>query len=104
MKNGMIGAVVGLLMGLMVGTGLFGPIGGAVGAILGTVLGFLIVIPLTVIFVRMAAKDPFPVTCPETHEEELVTLDPNQAGRAELWNRRKRIKTCSFRRPDKTKC
>jgi len=95
MKNGIIGALVGLLIGLMIGTALFGPTGGGVGAILGAVLGLLIVTPLSVVLAHMTAKDAFSVTCPETHEEVQVTLDPKQVGRAELLNQRKRIATCS---------
>lgn len=95
MKSGMIGAFVGLVLGLMIGTALFGPLGGAVGGIFGVVLGFLIVTPVAVWIVSETAKKPFLVKCPETHEEVQVTLDPNRAGRAQLWNRRQRIETCS---------
>jgi hypothetical protein len=95
MKNGIIGAFVGFILGLITGTALFGPLGGAVGVILGTVFGFLIVTPLAVLFVSEAAKTPFSVNCPETHQDVQVTLDPKQAGRAELWNRRQRIAKCT---------
>jgi len=95
MKTGMIGALVGLIMGLVIGAAFFGPLGGAVGAICGGLMGFLIVTPLSVLFASDVARFPFFVKCPETHEEEEVTLDPKQAGRAELWNLRQRIATCS---------
>ena len=95
MKSGLVGALVGLIIGLVVGTALFGPLGGAAGVIVGTALGFLIVTPLAVSFVSEAAKKPFFVNCPETHEEVQVTLDPKQAARAELWNQRQRIATCT---------
>jgi hypothetical protein len=95
MKSGTIGALVGFILGLVVGTALFGPLGGAVGGILGVVLGFFIVTPLVVVYVREMAKKPFFVKCPETHEDLQVTLNPEQAGRAVLWNRPQRIETCS---------
>jgi len=95
MKSGTIGALVGFIVGLVIGTALFGPLGGGVGIVVGTVLGFLIVTPMSVLLVRDSAKEPFIVECPETHDEVEVTLDPTQAARAELWNRRQRIATCS---------
>ena len=95
MKSGMKGALAGLILGLIVGTALFGPLGGIVGVIFGAILGFFIVTPLVVAYVNQAAKKPLKVECPETHKEVQVTLDPKQAARAELWNRRQRIETCS---------
>lgn len=95
MKSGIGGALIGLVLGLVLGTALFGPIGGAVGVILGSALGFLIVTPLVVAYVSEAAKQPFIVNCPETQRDAEVTFDPKQAARAELWNRKKQIATCS---------
>jgi hypothetical protein len=95
MKRGILGALVGFILGLTIGTALFGPLGGAVGAIFGLVSGFFIVTPLVVVSVSEAAKKPFLVKCPETHEEVQVTLNPKRAAHAELWNRRQRIETCS---------
>jgi hypothetical protein len=95
MKSGRIGAVVGLTLGLIVGTALFGPIGGVVGLLLGSVLGFVIVTPLAVSYVKEMSKTPFAVQCPETHMDVKVTLDPKKAARAELWNRRQEIQTCT---------
>ena len=95
MKTGMKGALAGLIVGLIIGTALFGPLGGAVGVVLGSLLGFLIMTPLAVAYVREATKKPVVVECPETHKDVRVTLDPKQAGRAELWNRPQKIETCS---------
>jgi len=95
MKTGMIGALCGLILGLIVGTGLFGPLGGAVGIVFGSLLGFFIVTPLSVWLVGETAKKPLVVECPETHKDVKVTLDPKSAARAELWNRRQKIETCS---------
>ncbi|NIM61594.1 MAG: hypothetical protein GTO30_08045 [Acidobacteria bacterium] len=95
MKSGLIGALVGLLMGVMVGTALFGPLGGVVGLVLGATLGFVIVTPLSVMFVRMATEKPFTVTCPETNRDAEVTLNPREAGRAELWGRKQQLETCT---------
>jgi len=95
MKKGLIGGFAGLLMGLVIGMALFGPIGGAVGGVLGLILGFLIVTPVAVLSARDMAQEPFYVECPETHQMVEVTLDPDKAGRAELWNKRQRILTCS---------
>jgi hypothetical protein len=94
MKSGMIGALVGLFVGAMIGTALFGPIGGVVGIAVGTLLGFLILTPLVVWFAQETAKTPFVVTCPETRADTKVTLDPKEAGRAALWNKKQRIETC----------
>ena len=95
MKKGLIGGLAGLLVGLVVGMALFGPVGGAVGGILGLILGFLIVTPVAVLAARDMAQQPFHVECPETHRMVEVTLDPGKASRAELWNRRQRIATCT---------
>ncbi len=51
--------------------------------------------PLTVAYVRETAKKPFVVECPETHNDVRVTLNPDEAARAELWNRKQKIETCS---------
>jgi hypothetical protein len=95
MKSGLIGASVGLFLGLILGTALFGPIGGAVGIVLGSIMGFSIVTPVAVAYVNQATKKPFTVECPETHREVEVTLNSKRATRAELWNKRQRIETCS---------
>jgi xanthosine utilization system XapX-like protein len=95
MKKGLIGGFAGLLVGLVIGMALFGPIGGAVGGVLGLILGFLIVTPVAVLSARAIAQEPFYVECPETHRMVEVTLDPDKACRAELWNKRQRILTCS---------
>ncbi|NIM01657.1 MAG: hypothetical protein GTN89_12670 [Acidobacteria bacterium] len=95
MKTGLKGAIAGLIVGLIFGTALFGPIGGVVGVILGSLLGFAIMTPLTVAYVRQAARQPLVVECPETHTNMRVTLDPDKAAKAELWNRKQKIETCS---------
>jgi len=95
MNSGKIGALVGFVIGLMAGTALFGPLGAVIGGFLGAVAGFGIVTPLAVGFAKDAARRPISVECPETHREVQVTLDPEAAGRAELWNRRQRIETCT---------
>jgi hypothetical protein len=95
MKSGMIGALGGLILGMIIGTALFGPLGGAVGIVLGAILGFFLVTPLSVWFVRETAKRPLVVECPETKRDVTVTLEPGAAARAELWNRRQKIETCS---------
>lgn len=95
MKTGIKGAFAGLIMGLVFGTALFGPLGGAVGIVLGAALGFAIMTPLTVAYVRETTRKPLVVECPETREDVQVTLDPDKAARAEFWNRRQKIETCS---------
>ena len=95
MKSGITVAFVGFVLGLVLGTALFGPIGGIVGAILGSILGFVIVMPIAVSYAYESAKTPFAVECPETHRDVQITLDPKKAGRAEFWNRKKKIETCT---------
>ena len=95
MKSGFVGAFVGLIVGLVVGTALFGPLGAIVGIVLGPIVGFFIITPMTVSSVKLAAKKPFTVTCPETHKEVQITLDPEQAASATLWNRKQKITTCT---------
>ena len=95
MKSGFVGAFVGLIVGLVVGTALFGPLGAIVGIVLGPIVGFFIVTPVVVSSVKLAANKPITVTCPETHEDVQITLDPEAAGNAELWNRKQHVATCS---------
>jgi hypothetical protein len=95
MRSGFVGAFVGLIVGLVVGTALFGPLGAIVGIVLGPIVGFFIVTPVAVSSVKLAAKKPITVTCPETHEDVQITLDPKDAAHAEMWNQKKHIETCT---------
>ncbi len=95
MKSGIGGAFLGSILGLMLGGAMFGPLGSAVGILFGAVVGFVIMTPLSVAAVGQAAKTPFTVKCPETGEDVEITLDSREAARAEFWNRRQNIETCS---------
>lgn len=95
MTLGIFGTIAGMMMGALMGGALFGPLGAGVGLVIGSILGMLAAKAFNAGFVEQAAKQPYIVTCPDCQESIQVFLDPEEAGRAALFDGQQRVRECS---------